>query len=212
MAWRRKAKNEFDQNTYKDVMVDIETMSTETNAQVVSIGAVRFRLDTQDDINSIHDTDRTFYARLNLKEQEEEMGRDSDPDTLAWWSKQSKAARAVFDEKEEDVGPALLRFVEFCKGAKRIWGNGNMFDNAIIRDLCDDAGVEYPFYYSQDLDVRTLTYLWNSVTNWLSKGKRPEVNLGAEHDALDDAKRQVIQCQIMYNQIRGSKYGPETFE
>lgn len=213
MGWIRNKKNkdEFDQKNYPDVMVDLETLSTSTDAVVLSIGAVRFRMETQDDITSIMDPDRSFYARLDTDEQEE-RGRDVDPETMKWWGSQNEEARAVFKETPQDSEQVLKNFFQFCKGCKRIWGNGNMFDNAIIRDMADDYGLEYPVPYYRDLDVRTLTYLWNLVTNWGSKGKRPTIILGEEHNALDDARRQVLQCQIMFSEIKGSKYGPQSAE
>jgi DNA polymerase III epsilon subunit-like protein len=209
MGWKRKAKNasEFDERTYSDVMVDLETMGTDVRSQVLSIGAVRFRLDTLDDITSILEPERNFYARMDLASQRE-CGRTEDPDTAAWWAEQSAEARQVFSEEEKHTKSVLKDFLKFCKGAKRVWGNGNMFDNAIVRSLCEDYKLNYPVGYWGDLDVRTLTYLWNLLTNWGSKGKRPEIQLGEEHNALDDARRQVLQCQIMYKDIRGSKYGP----
>jgi hypothetical protein len=213
MGWAKKKnkKEAFDTRTYSDVMVDLETLSTETNAVVLSIGAVKFRLDVVDDIDSIKEEDRNFYSRVDEHDQEEQ-GRDVDLNTVDWWNKQSDGARQVFSEEGEPPAIALQRFLDFCKGCKRIWGNGNMFDNAIIRDMCDDYGLEYPVPYYRDLDVRTLTYLWNLLTNWGSKGRRPEIILGEEHNALDDARRQVLQCQLMYKDIRGSKYGPESAE
>lgn len=212
MGWERVPKvkkkrkmNDFDQKSYPDVMVDLETMGTETDTQVISIGAVRFRMGSQDDVETIMEPDRAFYARCNLYDQAI-RGRTENPETAAWWADQSDAARAVFDEEEEDVAHVLKSFTRFCKGASRIWGNGNMFDNAIVRSLYTTYGQDYPVGYWKDLDVRTLTYLWNFLTNWQSKGKRPEVTLGEEHNALDDARRQVVQVQIMMNQLKGSKY------
>jgi exodeoxyribonuclease VIII len=210
-AKNKSMKAEFDERAYPDVMVDLETLGTSTDSQVISIGAVRFRLDTVDDIESITDPGRSFYVRLDEYDQEAK-GRTSDPGTVEWWSNQSAEARQVFNEDREPTSGALKSFLKFCRGAKRVWGNGNMFDNAIVRSLCDDYDLEYPVPYHRDLDVRTLTYLWNLVTNWGSKGKRPEILLGEEHNALDDARRQVLQCQIMYRDIRGSKYGPESAE
>lgn len=202
---KKGKKNEFDSRTYPDVMVDLETLSTETDAVVLSIGAVRFRLDTRDDVESIMDPDRSFYARLDISDQENE-GRDIDPDTLEWWESQSAEARAVFDEAPESTVRALKRFVKFCSGCTAIWGNGNMFDNAIVRSLCQDFNVEYPVEYWKDLDVRTLTKLWNKIKNVGSNKKRPQIDLGTAHNALDDARTQVLQCQIMFDELRGSKY------
>ena len=143
-------KREFDDRTYPDVMVDLETMGTETDTQVLSIGAVRFRLDTVDDIRTIMDPDRSFYARLDLEDQGSK-GRTTSADTLKWWASQSRKARAVFAEDPEDVEGTLKRFIKFCKGARRIWGNGNMFDNAIMRSICKDY----------DLNIR-----WAIGTTW----------------------------------------------
>ena len=205
----RKKKREFDDRTYPDVMVDLETMGTETDAQVLSIGAVRFRLDTRDDVTSINDEERCFYARLDLADQADK-GRTTTDSTLEWWESQSDEARQVFEEEPEDAANALKRFLKFCKGGKRIWGNGNMFDNAIVRDLCKTYDLEYPVSYWNDLDVRTLTRLWNLLCNLGSNNKRPTFVVGEEHNALDDAKRQVLQVQKMYqelyNGINGSKY------
>ena len=206
---RKRKKREFDDRTYPDVMVDLETMGTDTDTQVLSIGAVRYRLDTVDDVQSIMDPDRCFYARLDLEDQASK-GRSVSNDTIKWWADQSSEARSVFQEDPEDVGSVLKRFIKFCTGGRRIWGNGNMFDNAIMRSLCKDYDLEYPVGYWNDLDVRTLTRLWNLVLNGVSKGKRPTIKLGELHNALDDARRQVIQCQHMFKDItnkqKGSKY------
>lgn len=204
---KKKVKRDvkFDEKSYPDVMVDLETMGTESGTQVISLGAVRFRMGSMDDVRTIMAPARAFYARLGLDEQGD-RGRTVNADTAAWWENQSDAARAVFDEEEEDVAHVLKSFSRFCKGSKRIWGNGNMFDNAIVRDLYNDYGQDYPVGYWQDLDVRTITYLWNFLTNWKSKGKRPTIVLGEEHNALDDARRQVLQVQTMMNELKGSKY------
>ena len=106
---------------------------------------------------------------------------------------------------EEDVKAALTRFSEFCKGARRVWGNGNMFDNAIMRDLYDDYGMQYPVRFWEDLDMRTLKRVWNLICNVVSKDKLP-TNKGVAHNALDDAKIQVLQCQQMFKELKGSKY------
>jgi len=204
MGWSRK-KNEFNKRTYPDVMVDLETMGTSVDTQVLSIGAVRFRMGVQDDVTSILERERGFYAVLDIDEQADK-GRTTTSSTLDWWANQSKEARAVFEEPRQDVATVLDSFSTFCDGAKRIWGNGNMFDNAIMRSLYDTYDRNYPVEYWKDLDVRTLTWLWNFLTDWRSKGKRPTVVLGEEHNALDDARRQTLQVQLMLKELKGSKY------
>ena len=195
----------MDDRVYGDVMLDIETLGTGIHSLVVSIGAVRFRLDSTDDLDTIRDDARSFYAVLDTEDQRY-RGRVDDPDTLAWWTKQSDEARQVLTDPSEDTAGALERFSEFCRGVKRIWGNGNTFDNAIIRDLYRTYEQDYPVDFWADLDMRTLKYLWNKLTNWRSKNE-PKIRIGEHHNALDDARSQVLQIQQMYRELKGTKYG-----
>jgi hypothetical protein len=193
-----------DRPVYADLMLDIETLGTSHRSAVVSIGAVLFRLDTTDDLETIKDPERCFYAVLDTDDQLA-RGRITDSDTLDWWAEQSPEAQAVLRAPVEDVDSVLRRFMEFCRGIRRVWGNGNTFDNAIIRDLCDTYGAEYPVFYSQDLDFRTLKYLWRILTKW--KRKNIEVRVGTHHNALADAQSQVLQAQEMYREVKGTRYG-----
>lgn len=209
--WLRDRKNRSgikgSQQMYRDVMLDIETTSTNAfRSKILSLGAVRFRVDTMDDWESISQEDRTFYARLDTDEQED---RIEDEDTMKWWSEQSEEARAVFDEEPESVKDVLKRFTEFTKGAKRIWGNGNVFDNTNLRELYEDNDLEYPVEFWGDLDMRSFRYVWNKLCSFPNKGAPPVVKgiKGALHNALVDAKKQVMQMQKMYSQMRGTKYG-----
>jgi hypothetical protein len=190
---------------YPDVMLDIETFGITPDSVVVSIGAVRFRVDTEDDLDTIKDEERSFYAVLDTEEQEAD-GRKLDADTLEWWDKQSTAARAVLQEPTEEVRTALKRFVAFCKGSRRIWGNGNTFDNVIVKDLCNDYGVEYPVHFANDLDMRTVKYVWNKLINGWSNTTQ-KITVGDAHNALDDARSQVLNLQQMWKALKGTKYG-----
>lgn len=195
---------------YHDVMLDIETLGTETNAVVLSIGAVKFRLDTRDNQYTLADESRSFYAVLDIEDQER-RGRKRDPGTERWWKTQSYKARSVFTEEKEDVDGVLDALCNFFEGVRRVWGNGNMFDNAIIQSLLDDYDKEYPVHYTGDLDVRTLTYVWNTVYGAIKRTLRPKIKFkGVEHNALDDAKRQTMEVQSMFSDLKGLKhYGYE---
>jgi hypothetical protein len=209
-VWNRKRKERShilgSQALYKDVMLDIETLGVGIKAKILSIGAVRFRPDTRDDINTLSHSDRTFYRRLSLGDQ---LLREEDEATLKWWKKQSKEARAVFDEEEVPVKSVLKDFAKFCEGATSIWGNGKEFDNVIVRDLYKDNKMSYPGYVSNDLDFRTLRTLWKNLTGMFNKEYVPKVEMGTRHNALADAKKQVLQVQKMWTDIRGTKYGTE---
>ncbi len=208
MGWKRPKKiKEFDDKTYPDLMLDLETMGVTPKSAILSIGAVRFRVGTQDDVASIQVPFRCFYARLDDMEQRK-RGRTTDDDTMTWWNNQDDDARSIFDEHEEDVSTVLKNFNRFCRGVKRIWGNGATFDNTILRSLYKDYDQEYPVPYWKDLDMRTVSYLWNFITNWGSNGKTPQYNVGIKHNALDDARRQCLSLQHMIIESKGSKYEP----
>lgn len=191
---------------YHDVMLDIETLGTDTDAVVLSIGAIKFRLDTKDNQYTLDDESRSFYAVLDLEDQERK-GRKRDPGTERWWKTQSSKARRVFKEDQEEVKGVMVALGNFLKNVRRVWGNGNMFDIAIIQSLFDDYDEEYPVHYTGDLDLRTLTYIFNSVKKAIKRTVRPSVKFkGTEHNALDDAKKQVMEAQSMFSFLKGSSY------
>ncbi len=203
MTWQRnKRKKEAVDHVYTDVVVDLETCGTAQDTQILSIGAVRFHPFTRDDADSISESDRCFYARLD-EDQQELDGRSADGDTMRWWASQTKAARGVFKEEREEVTSALHRFVDFCKGAKRIWGNGNMFDNTILRDICSQYGVEYPVRYNKDLDLRTVMWMWRKLIPHKDPFAKPEDNdIDYTHNALDDAKAEALGLQQMIQEFK----------
>lgn len=67
----------------KHVMIDLETLSSKSNAAIVAIGAVMF------DAYGPHSN---FYCQVDAKDCQR-RGMDIDADTVMWWFKQSQAAR-----------------------------------------------------------------------------------------------------------------------
>lgn len=210
MAWMRK-QNTFNNSPYHDLMVDIETMATHNEAVVISVGAVKFRLDTEDDITTVQSPGRWWYRVLN-REQQLDLGRLVSENTMNWWNNQEEEARDWMDEEGEDVSEALDDFIDWCDGdVHRIWGNGNMFDNNIMRSLFGMFGKVWPVHYTGDMDLRTLAFTWNLASKNRFKTKRPKFKIGVKHNAVADAMSQVIQAQRMFKDIRGTKYyGTET--
>jgi exodeoxyribonuclease VIII len=163
----------------RHVMLDLETLSTTQNATIVSIGAVAF------DANGTYDE---FYRVIDL-DSYEPLPRgafDLSFATLAWWFRQSKAAR---DELGSDVKvpikSALNAFAEWPedKGFDvfGMWGNGADFDNVILGNAYKALGMRPPWAYRNNRCMRTL------------KSMLPKVDVprqGTHHNALDDARWQ----------------------
>jgi exodeoxyribonuclease VIII len=168
-----------------DVMADLETLSTEPDAVVVSIGAVEF-----DPIAGA--LGNRFYCIIDL-ERDDVLGGDVSARTLKWWMCQSDAARAVFNAAPMLTGhEALEAFRVFLlphQGQTILWGNGSDFDNVVLRSMYKRAGLAAPWQFYNNRCYRTL------------KNMAPHVKMervGTHHNALDDAISQANHAIAIY--------------
>jgi len=184
---------------YTHVSFDIETLDTTPSALVLSIGAAKFNLDDDETYDEIKDdSDRCFYASLELQSQLF-AGRTISADTLKWWMEQSREAQKVFLENKHDTVNGLCDLSAFCKDTNYAWGNGNMFDNVIIRNLYGSYNMTYPYHYSRDLDLRTLKIAAGNPKVQI----HTEANTNVKHNALDDAVFQAVLAQQFWKSIYG---------
>ncbi len=162
----------------KDLMIDLETLGTDSECVVMSIGAVFF------DRESL-ELGESFYSTLDIEDQVE-LGRTINPATIKWWMNQNDHARSVFLEKATPTDKALERFVTWIEtqGGERVrpWGNGSNFDISIMESLIKNFGVTPPWRFSDIRDLRTFKDLYSKKTNVSM--------LGNSHNALEDAKNQ----------------------
>ena len=75
----------------KDIMLDLETLSLDANAVIVSIGAVAFDLHT----GIVGDK---FHITIDILEQTLHGG-DISKDTLSWWTSQDAEAKLALIAK-----------------------------------------------------------------------------------------------------------------
>lgn len=171
-------------------MMDIETLSTDSNGVITTISAVQFDLET----GSIG---KEFEIALNIKQQVDTNGI-IDISTVVWWFSQDiKAITAMLRLDKQDVGFALLAFNNWLKSLEqpvkdmKLWGNGVSFDNVMIRNLYKRYEVEFVLPYWCDNDVRTLVTLGNIDT-------RDFKFEGIKHCGIDDCKHQIKYCHTAY--------------
>ena len=183
-------------------MVDIETFGVSDNALVLSIGAVKF--------DNKGESLEEFHMFIDPESQ---VDRNIDFNTVTWWMSQGDEARGKITEEKElhQLWDVLTQFANFCNNSGEltskdiyIWGNGNMFDNVILRDLYSGMErLEYPAHYRNDMDMRTLKYLYEATTGEVEKDYGSLYESGVQHDALDDAKYQAkIVAHIVRNLIK----------
>jgi hypothetical protein len=163
----------------KNTMVDLETLGRRAGCSILSIGAVHF---------DEHGVEDEFYIVVN-KASCTGAGLHVDPDTLAWWEKQSPEARQVLVDAEAGtlLADALDQFGAFAKGTN-VWGNGADFDNAILYACYAAVGKDVPWPFWNSRCYRTLKNLY--------KGTKLE-RQGTYHNALDDAKTQAEHASLI---------------
>ena len=166
------------------LMIDLETMGTNTNAPIVVIGAVFFDPQTGE-IGPV------FYIVISLADA---MNTGAVPDggTIEWWLKQSSEARAAILTDQVKLKDALSRFREFINEYSdekfvQVWGNGATFDNAILRTSYERLDIPCPWRYYNDRDVRTIVELGKTI-DFDARTVIPFE--GVRHNALDDARHQ----------------------
>lgn len=154
-------------------MLDLETMSTESNACVCSIGAVKFAVG-----EGFIDE---FYVTVDAKDCKR-LGLHFSQDTLRWWSQQNPEALKMLLQDNLPLHDALVNFTAwFGPKSLKTWGHGSAFDCVILRNAYKAAGLKEPWHYRHEMCYRTVCALI----------KLPEdTRFGTYHNALDDAKHQ----------------------
>jgi len=157
----------------QNVMIDLETMSTRSNAAICSIGAVKFTIES-----GIIDT---FYCTIEAQSCKN-YGLHFSKDTIEWWMKQNKEALKALTIDCISLDDALTKFKEWY-GEKSLftWGNGAGFDNVIMENAYFAIGNIRPWNWWDDRCYRTIK---NIIV--LPEDERE----GVYHNALDDAIHQ----------------------
>jgi hypothetical protein len=174
-------------------MLDLETMSTHTNAAVASLGAVAFERYNNDTPDRIDPTNM-LHLRINLRRQE---GRHFDGDTIYWWLGQSDAARHSLGVSLMEPREAALKYIDWIRtvGGNNVWSLGATFDNVIWHDFLTWLNLPNPTPHYKRLCLRTITSIIDTP--------RPELPGLTGHDALCDAVKQTVWLQKCMRQIKG---------
>lgn len=165
------------------IVLDLETRSTKPNAIVASIGAVAIGPDLQLLTNEFH-----VPLAQNLQ-----FPRHEDPETMRWWAKQSREAReaSIMAAQTTLPGQALRDFAAWVISLAdpktvKVWGNGSVFDNVILRSLYDTFDQSPPWEWFFDRDMRTILDLHPAA-------KDVGEFVGVKHIAVDDARHEAKQ-------------------
>lgn len=174
--------------TFTDFMIDIETLGKEPGCVVLSIGVVPFnRLSGEVGAPESWGIDIVAQVRRGFR---------IDADTALWWMRQSEPARMAWagaKAQDEALLPtqAMRRLWETYlaqTGNGYVWANSPSFDLVLLRPLWRETGIQCPWTYRMERDVRTLGAVFPDVP-------RREPTLA--HDPASDAEAQaryVVDC------------------
>lgn len=161
----------------ENICIDIETLSTQSNAVIVSVSAVKFSLNS--------DAVETFSINLNPL-QSKELGLHICPKTIDWWRQKGKEAVSAWQTSRIDLSEGLERFKHFCgdNPKTKYFANGTNFDFPILESSFRAVGKKEPWKYYNLVDMRTIFWLTGFD---IFNSKR----IGTYHVGIDDCLTQI---------------------
>jgi hypothetical protein len=181
-------------------MADFETLGTDPDTVVISLGIAAFNR------NGVLDK---MLFEFDFEKQTA-LGRTIDPDTLEWWKKQSAEAQKqlvvsdfaiefpeFFRLFEQFIDKNLERLGETRKDLK-VWGKGADFDVVVLTDI-------YRRHNPQGKKALPWKF-WGvrcfRMFDDIYKVTKTHTRLGTHHNALDDA---IFQAECVIKVLQRSK-------
>lgn len=178
-------------------MVDIETLGNKTDSTIFQIAAAAFDIKTG----------KITHSFSHIANIEENSNLKVTGATLKWWLNTDKELLSELLNKGEGSSDDLLRrladwMIELTLHYDMyLWGNGILFDNKMIQQQLEAIGINYPIFFRNDRDVRTILELAavkEGVSTRDLRNKYYDTELSA-HDAGNDVKNQIKLVSACYN-------------
>jgi exodeoxyribonuclease VIII len=185
----------------RDIMIDIETLATRSDAAIIQIGACTF-----DEKNKLLvSVNPDFYANV-------ENEYHVDQRTVDWWKEQGEAAvESLKMNVVDNPGCALVELDKWLKSTgfqksykfngRSVWANGVQFDLSILRhaySVEQGHNDKAPWHYRQEKDTRTLYALFRHRVNIRKVDDKDLVRHRADHDCI----RQVRGVKMILDKIK----------
>lgn len=171
-----------------DLMIDIETLSTRSDAAVIAVGMVGF--------NRFEAPTWQSQWRVNVSLSPGHRCYD----TVEFWRSQGELFEFIAGGSEDpwEVGQTLAKLVADCRGL--IWAASPQFDVVILENWLRQLGfADFTFPYRRLRDVRTVRYLAEILDIPLPERK------GTAHDPVDDCLNQVADVVAVLESLRQQK-------
>lgn len=173
-----------------NVMLDLETWGTRPGCSIRSVGAVLFDPYSEE----IGDE---FYANVSDASCVD-AGLHVDPDTVAWWSRQTQQAQDALTRDQTALAEVADKFNAWWRKNRAIfvWSHGANFDEPIWSAAAYAVGRRVPWKFWDSRCTRTVYDVARFDPRSVRRG-------GTYHNALDDAKYQALCVQRAYANVRG---------
>jgi len=206
------------------VMIDIETLSSASNAAIVSIGACMFSLEEDAEYAAPEDSfivgvDTAFYGTVSVP-----WAFDISQRTMEWWAEQSQEAKDSLVINQVPTVGAAIRQLEtwlyvqgflkdpnpFGPDASRIWAFPPSFDLVILRNAAKHvygSTNEVPWHYRQETCARTHAWIFEDLSKKAYQGRKTNGLLSGltKHRADHDAVRQARVVQFIERERRNGQ-------
>lgn len=191
-----------------DIMTDIETLGRGNDTTVFQIAACAFDIKTGEVLN-------TFNQIVNIKR---DNNISIDGGTLIWWLNTNKELLTTL--LNSGTASQKEMFINFKKWIEQLqedagrsdevflWGNGILFDNKLIQSKMKEYNIEYPIFYRNDRDMRTIVELAALKCGIKTEKEFRTINRGkeyVEHDGYDDVKAQIEVLSKSWNILLNNK-------
>lgn len=192
-----------------DVMVDIETLGTDSDSTIFHIAAMAFDIRTGEPVEGLA-VPHTYNETADIEANRNPLNIDGS--TLKWWLRTDKDLLSDLLHKGDKSSELILwDFHSWLKTLSRdnnvyLWGNGILFDNKMLEyQMTKKLGLEYPIHFRNDRDLRTLLELASMKTGMSENEIRSKFNDSSlrAHDAMDDVTYQINLTVYCFNVLTG---------
>ena len=166
------------------VMIDLETLGIDNDSVILSMGMVRFNINTGEILDK-------KYLKFNPRSCEI-LGMKISFKTVSWWMNQNdEAIEHAFKGDGVDINDIVPAVKSFASIDDYVWAKSPSFDLEKINYVFKMLGSVVPWMFYNERDVRTI--------NWVGEDDSKIVPFeGVAHNPLDDCIHQIKQvCMVL---------------
>jgi len=184
-----------------NIMVDIETLGTDSDTMILTIGAIPFT----NEAKIVAPKTEWFYKKVDLNSYKKYKNDFSmDYNTLIWWLKQDDKPRyEAFIEKPRDPIDVVMEdfakwLIKTTNNDIRIWSHGKDFDTVVLQHAFKVVSVDCPWTYWNTRDTRTVYSMAGIDMRDITIPEGFDA-----HNALGDCLKQIDGLNLAFLVING---------